>query len=212
MKDYSQSGEQKIILDYFEGFRGTFLDVGANDGVTLSNTWALVVSGWSGVAVEPSPTAFNRLADNYINSGTLIMSGESLCPVNAAITTADGPIDLYDSGTHLKKGDVALLSTTVPKEMDRWKNSGEVFTKTTVRGITFETLMKEMGQSRFDFISIDAEGMDWQILQQINLTEVGCRLLCVEVNNGADSHFTLYAMKHGMRLLHSNYENRIYCR
>lgn len=209
MKDYSQNNEQKIILDYFGDFRGTFLDIGANDGETLSNTRALAILGWTGVLVEPSPVAWKKLSEVYSKDS----GGFGPCwTIESAITTEDGPIDLYDSGTHLKKGDVSLLSTTVPKEMDRWKKSGEQFTKTTVRGITFETLMKETGQSHFDFVSIDCEGADWIVLQQIDLTAVGCRLLCVEVNNGADSHFTQYASKHGMRLLHSNYENRIYCR
>ena len=60
MKDYSQHGEQAIILDYFEkqGIQqGRFLDIGANDGITFSNSYALVIRDWKGVAVEASPSA-----------------------------------------------------------------------------------------------------------------------------------------------------------
>lgn len=208
MKDYSQNGEQSIILKYFGGFIGAALDIGANDGILLSNSRALVELGWSAVLVEPAAAAYRKLVLNNANAAF----SDRVTLVNAAITTQDGPIDFYDSGTHLKQGDTSLLSTTHPEEMARWKKSGEVFTKTTVRGITFETLMQETGVWHHDFISIDAEGADYDILKQIDLTAVGCRLLCVEVNQRGDAEFTAYAAKHGMRLLWASYENRVYGR
>jgi FkbM family methyltransferase len=226
MKDYSQSGEQAIILKYFGANKGTVLDIGANDGITLSNSRALVELGWNAVLVEPAETAFAKLMNNSLSfgdgpteffrdaNGDTVMNvfrGRIKC-VQAAITTQDSPLDFYSSGTHLKKGDTDLLSTTRPEELARWRKSGEVFTKTTVRGITFETLMTETGVRHFDFISIDAEGADLDILRQIDLTAVGCRLLCVEVNRADQGPFDAHCAKHGMRLLHRNFENAIYCR
>lgn len=222
MKDYSQNGEQSQILKYFGDFRGCVLDVGANDGILLSNSRALIESGWSAVLVEPAHVPFQKLVGLYIPSVTPPVGGDKVhsilnketgiqC-VEAAITTQDGPLEFYSSGTHLKKGDTDLLSTSRPEELARWKKSGEVFTKTVVRGITFETLVKETGLTRADFISIDAEGADYDILKQIDLTAVGCRLLCVEVNARGDAEFTAYVKQHGMKLLWSSYENRIYGR
>lgn len=75
-----------------------------------------------------------------------------------------------------------------------------IFTKTTVPGLTFASLLKIVEWSTFNFISIDCEGADWEVLQQINLTEVGCQMLCVEVNGEDDEKFTDYAAKHGMNL------------
>lgn len=215
MKDYSQSGEQAVIMRYFTGReRGMLLDVGANDGETFSMSRALLLDGWKGVLVEPSPAAFEKLVRLYQVTPTEKDFEVSQNLVNAAITVTYGPIDLYDSGTHLKKGDVALLSTTVPSEMNRWKKSGEVFTKTTARGIEFSTLMKETGVSHFDFISIDAEGMDVAILHQIDLTEVGCQLLCIEFNQNreAEAAIRAYCQYHGMKLLHRTYENLLFSR
>lgn len=224
MRDYSQNGEQKIILDYFGDLRGVALDIGANDGITFSNSRALIQLGWNSVLVEPAAMAFSKLTAIHRNGESLtdynvalsrvLVNGEkqNIALINAAITTQDGPLDFYSSGTHLKKGDTDLLSTTVPAELARWKKSGEVFTKTTVRGITFETLMKETGCNHFDFISVDAEGADWDIVSQIDLTAVGCRMLCVEVNQRGDAEFTEYAAKHGMRLHWKCTENRIFTR
>ena len=221
MKDYSQSGEQRIILDYFgypDKIRGLkdpcVLDIGANDGLTFSMSRALIELGFNAVLVEPAETPFKKLHALY-DHPTLITNfryGQTIQCVQAAISSTDGPLDFYSSGTHLKKGDTDLLSTTRPEELDRWKKSGEVFTKTTVRGITFATLLKETGLTRADFISIDAEGVDLAILRQIDLTALGTRMVCVEVNRNDQRPFDEYCEGHGMRLLHRNYENAIYCR
>lgn len=63
MQDYSQNKEQTIILKYFEGQLGYFLDIGGNDGETLSNTRALAQLGWRGVLVEPAEIAYKKLAE-----------------------------------------------------------------------------------------------------------------------------------------------------
>ena len=223
MNDFSQNGEQAVFLQYFGERKGRFLDIGANDGVTLSMSRALALLGWNGVCVEPSPSAFYKLDALY----RFDENPATIHCINAAVTTQDGPIELYDSGTHLRKGDTALLSTTVPAEMERWKNSHEQFTKIMVRGITFSTLLKECGMAhpyeskpsahppnvaRFDFITIDAEGADWSILRQIDLRAVGCSMLCIEVNQGPTSHITDYCRGHGLNLRHRSYENMIFAR
>lgn len=213
MKDHSQNGEQKIILDYFGDFRGTVLDCGANDGVLLSNSRALVELGWSAVLVEPAEIAFGKLKDIYLFQER---THDQILPVvkiiNAAITTQDGQIDFYSSGTHLKKGDTDLLSTTRPEEIERWRKSGEVFTKTTVRGITVATLLKETGLTRADFISIDCEGVDLAVLRQLDLTALGTRMVCVEVNNKDQKPFIDYCAGHGLRLHRRCVENLIFAR
>lgn len=53
--DFSQDGEQAIIERWAAGRVGSFLEVGAYNGVDYSNTRALMLDGWSGVAVEPAP-------------------------------------------------------------------------------------------------------------------------------------------------------------
>jgi FkbM family methyltransferase len=61
--DFSQDGEQAAILDWAAGYPGSFLEVGAYDGVNFSNTRALMLQGWSGVAVEPAPDMCDRLRE-----------------------------------------------------------------------------------------------------------------------------------------------------
>jgi FkbM family methyltransferase len=163
---YSQLNEEQVIARYFGDHVGTFLDIGANDGKTFSNTYALALKGWSGVCVEPSPKAFERLEDTYKGNPDV------LC-VNVAVTTENGPIVLHEASDTL----VSSLSDTQPKD---WAAYNFDWREVEVKGVTFDMLLAIAVQTRYDFISIDAEKHDMDILRQIDLDQVGCRLLCIE--------------------------------
>ena len=62
----------------------------------------------------------------------------------------------------------------------------------------------------FDIISIDIEGMDYDVLSQMNLTELDCKVLCVEFNGKDMQKYIDYAQLHGMILQHQNPENLIF--
>ena len=62
---YSQFGEDRWILKNLElPDKGTFVDVGAGDGISLSNTFAFEHRGWRGLCVEPDPRSFSKLRQN----------------------------------------------------------------------------------------------------------------------------------------------------
>lgn len=202
--DYSQNGEQKIIIEYFKGFTGILLDIGANDGETLSNSRALMELGWSGVLVEPSESAFKKLnvlyPDNKI--AELIPFGISDNP---------GLFKFFDSGTHLNKGDTSLLSTCKESELKRWEGSNNHFTETEIECITIEELKYLTGIEHYHFITIDAEGMDLIILKQIDLSNT--RMICIEVNDIQENikEVTDYCSSFGLtKKLFSNFENIIF--
>lgn len=91
----SQYGEGARILEYFGDTKGVFLDIGAYDGVTYSNTRPLFESGWGGVLVEPNPFAFVDLARNYASASVhtnqmdrdrdVQPSGDSVVLINAMV-------------------------------------------------------------------------------------------------------------------------------
>lgn len=192
MTRYSQGIEQDIILSYFGNRRGVFLDLGANDGKTLSNTHHLALVGWKGVCVEPSQTAFTALQKLYKDK-------EHIECMNVAICATEGTVPFHESGSHLGRGDTALLSTTKAEEMDRWKNSGEVFTETEAQCVTFDGILQRTDHRKFDLISIDVEGADLEALVQIDLKEVGCKMLIVEVNERDPQPYVDYCKAHKMK-------------
>jgi len=199
--DYSQNGEQKIILDYFKDFKGTLLDIGANDGETLSNSRALMLAGWNGVLVEPSRTAIDKLCKLY-------EKGTSAFIVPFGIANHLGKSKFFDSGTHLKKGDTSLLSTCKESELKRWEGSDNHFTETEIDCITYKDLVDLYESDEFDFITIDAEGLDYDILIQIDLSKT--KMLIVETNSIEDEKYISYCKQFGMKVLHKNQENLIF--
>ncbi len=200
-KIYSQSNEACVVMEYFHGEVGNLLDIGANDGETFSNSRNLLQLGWSGTLIEPSPKAFSKLLELY---GT----GEKTTLLNIAISDATATTTLHESGAHVLGGnDIALVSTVVPAEMNRWKDVEFNNVQVDTKRIDDAGLDK-----RYDFISIDCEGMDWVVLQQLNLTAMGCKCICVEHNSIMDLKLDIigYCKQFGLEtILLSNAENII---
>ncbi len=205
-KYYTQGDEEKYITEYFAGKKGKLLSIGENDGSTFSNALHLIELGWSALLIEPAPTAYEKCAALHRgNSGVNVL--------NAAITETDGEFVFWDSGTHLGKGDTSLLSTIVEKELDRWKNTDNKFKPINVIGVTIATLKKEIDNFNFDFISIDAEGLDLAILKQIDLTHT--QMVCIEwnLNISVKNEISRYCASYGLnKMIYSNSENLIIVR
>jgi FkbM family methyltransferase len=171
---YTQNQEEKFITEHFGDFTGTLLSIGENDGKTLSNSLRLIELGWKAVLVEPSPTAFDKMKLLHKDRN------EVIC-IQAAIADKEGEFPFYESGTHLNKGDTALLSSLNPEELQKWINAGNDFQKIGVNCITYASLLNKIKPIEcFDFISLDAEGLDLTILKQIDLSNT--KLLCIEWN------------------------------
>jgi FkbM family methyltransferase len=197
---YSQNNEEEIILNYFGFLQGVFIDIGANDGLTLSNTRMLAERGWKGVLVEPSPKAYARLKEVYKDH-----KGVYTYPF--AIGNHNGTGVLNESASLINPQDVALVSTLKPEEMDRFKTVTQ-YTPVEVKVFRWKTFMNRLKYKTFDFISIDAEGLDLDILKQIDLSET--KMVCVEFN-GKNKQAFVDACP-GFRLIHENGENLIFAR
>ena len=52
--------------------------------------------------------------------------------------------------------------------------------------------------------------MDYEVLIQMNLDELGCRVLCIEFNGKELQKYVDYASKYGMTLIYQNPENLIF--
>lgn len=69
---YKQSGSCQIatlasIYEQVFGYKtkGTFVDVGAHDGYSFSNTWGLAEAGWGGLCFEPVPALYEKCKSLY---------------------------------------------------------------------------------------------------------------------------------------------------
>ena len=196
---YSQNNEEQVILDYFKD-KGTFIDIGANDGMTFSNTRALAEQGWRGVCVEPSPKAFVKLKGLYKNRRDVYC-------YNFAIGHTNKPIRFFESGSLINKNDVALVSTYLTHEKGRFEATVK-YEEIQVKCFRWKTFLNRLKFKTFDFVSIDTEGMELIILEQMDLTDV--KMICVEWNGKNKEKFDSFMS--GFNLVYTSAENLIYAR
>ncbi len=175
MKSYSQYGEDLKILEFFKNKKGNLLDIGANDGRTISNSLLFIEEGWSGVLIEASHIAFEKLVKEHENN-------KNIYCLNKCLSDKIGKTTFYHNLNHFGRGDTDLLSTIVESNYQD-SSRGFSFSKFEIDCVDFNTLYEEMPIKKFDYISIDIEGMDLLILKQMNLNDMEVELLIIEYNN-----------------------------
>ena len=85
---YGAGGQDIYIADLLSRpEHGTFVDIGANDGVTISNTLYFEKElGWNGLAIEPIPVAYEKLKVN-----------RSCHTLNACISDREGTAEFLEA-------------------------------------------------------------------------------------------------------------------
>lgn len=193
---FSQYEEEKIITEFFKDSdpeKMTFLDIGANDGITFSNTHRLALMGWKGACLDPSPSAFDKLQNLYKDNPKI------KC-FNFGISDKNGEIEFNESLNWIddENTPVGILSCINSNEKNRFYGMNWRVVKS--KFFTFYLFLSAQTYKKFDFINIDCEGHDLIILTQINLNEVGCKMVCIEFTDESQielyqQHFSKYSFE-----------------
>lgn len=205
---YTQNNEHLIFLPFLKEFDpegSNFLDIGANDGIFFSNTWDLSLLGWGGCCIEPSPSAFPLLQKNHSEN-------ERVHLFNFGISDSSGTKKFYDSSNWLGRTDTppAALSSLIPEHKNNFY--GMQWEEIECEFVTFEAFLEQSPIKKFDFISIDVEGHDYAVLQQIDLDEIGCKLICLEhsQNENLLELYTSYCTRFGLKEIGSSIDNILF--
>jgi FkbM family methyltransferase len=159
----SQLGQDKIVDEYLHGKRGgVFVDIGAYDGVTISNTLMLETErDWTGICIEPLPDIFAELRKNRRCVCVQACIGnreerevEFLAVESDAYWTRmlSGVLSEYDP-RHLAR---------VDDELSAYGGSKGVI-RVPMRHL--HGLLQEHGIGNVDYLSIDTEGSELLILR-----------------------------------------------
>lgn len=145
-KTYAQFGEDTVLLELFKDKNdGRYVDVGAHHPYRYSNTYLLFKKGWHGVNIDPNPhtiALFNKARPNDEN----ICAGVG----NAGVLT------------YYRFSDPAV-NTFTKEEAEKWK--GKPFLKFLGTTEVEVKPLSELITGSVDLFSIDAEGMDLEVLQ-----------------------------------------------
>lgn len=167
---YSQAGEDMIVDFIFKALRvskPSYLDIGAHHPFRFSNTFYFYCDGCRGVTVEPDPTLHRQLCnkrpkDVHLNVGV----GEASAP----------SLPFYVMSTK-------TLNSFSKEEAERNQATGmhriEEVLNVSVVSIG-EVLDLHFPDRSPDFISVDVEGLDFQIIRSIDFSRCRPSVVCVE--------------------------------
>jgi len=170
-RSVSQLGQDLWVLERTNYKKnGFFVEVGATDGVLLSNTYLLEKEfGWTGICLEPNPVFFERLQNHRscIVSDQCV-SGETGKTINVIFAGAYGGDEAYQSeDMHYDK-------------RQAYKNIGQIKPLTTIS--LHDILVQHNAPQNIDYISIDTEGSEYEILSAFPFESWNIRLITVEHN------------------------------
>lgn len=199
--NYSQNDEQEAISRFFKRHVGLFLEIGAFDGVEFSNTRALLEAGWGGVMVEPDP----RNIVSLIRNTALFNDRASI--VACAITGKKSSLSRLSLDETDGRGWASTITERCRPGVLRLSPC-RLFVPT----MHIEDLCRQY--EGFDFISLDAEGADFEILTAMPKDHLQkCRLLCVEPHNAAErEQMRGFLMGEGFKTWHETPENLMVAR
>ncbi|MDA9768698.1 FkbM family methyltransferase [Flavobacteriaceae bacterium] len=181
--------QEDILLDNFFNYKekGFYIDVGASDPFFNSNTFRFYNRDWVGINIEPGVQEYERFVKERPKDINL----------NLAISKNNGKSKLYNFG---KDSSISTLN----KELSDGLNYTIVITQ-TLKWI-FENYVND---KEVDFISIDAEGIDLEVLQSNDWTLYRPKIVLVECNINANKIIKFMDSKNYL-LVFNNYINAIF--
>ncbi|HFS5119891.1 TPA: FkbM family methyltransferase [Campylobacter jejuni] len=179
---FSQYGQDLFIKTFFnykpQKEEYFFVDIGANDGFALSNTYGLekdLVQKWKGILIEADPDIFQECIKNRPNTPKY----------NVALCNTDGEVEFMQiQGPQMLSGIVSEYSQEhlerIYREIEECNGSYEII---KLQGAKFSTIMKNFPEVReIDYLSIDVEGGEMAILKSIDFDQHKILVIGIEDN------------------------------
>ena len=164
-KTYSMDGEDLFIKNFFKDKIGLYVDVGAYHPLELSNTYLLHKRKWKGINIDINPLSidyFNFLRPNDIN-------------LNLGVAKKNSTKMMY---FQKNKSPLNTLNLSHAKKIFSNKFKKKKIKTKTLTTILDNTKFKE---KEIDFLNIDTEGNDLEVLQSLDFKKYIPKLICIEL-------------------------------
>jgi len=160
---------------------GFFVEVGANEPRLRSQTWHLERANWNGILIEPQPALASRLR---AERRSLVVEAACSSPSNAGRA-----MPLYVAGPLSSLDRLSMAPGAIP--------SGTV----AVPVRTLDEILTENGApERFEFLSIDVEGHELEVLRGLSLQKWRPRLVLLE-DHVSDLRAHRHMRTHGYKII-----------
>jgi FkbM family methyltransferase len=195
MEYKSQHKQDEFIINYFKNKRnGVFLDIGAHDGITLSNTYVLEKEfGWTGICFEPMPFEYKKLNEcrDSINYNCALYNTNGT--ETFTLLDYDGYPDMLSGIT--KDITIDHMGGILREQ----KAIGGKIKHIKVQTRILNEILEETGVTKIDFMSIDTEGSELKILKSIAFPLFDIEVISCE-NNPVDPEIRHFLQSQGYSL------------
>lgn len=198
MVDYmGQMGQDKFLDKIvFKGHTaGVFVDVGAHDGKSLSNTYFFEKArGWTGLCIEPNKRCFEILEKE-----------RSAQCLNLAIDRTPGT-KVFLKGTGAVEMLCGIMEHIDPRHFQRIMNDAKEHNATVemeeVSTQPLSELFEKSNIKHVNYLSVDVEGAEFAVLDSIDFSKVFIDVIEVECNfTDQEASFKQYMSARGYELL-----------
>lgn len=197
-QSYSEFGEDIICAKILERIRIAepyYMDIGIPEGIFTSNTRYFYDEGCHGICVEANPDSIEdlkkvRFRDKILNLG---VSGKNESGMDLTYYCIDKDICLNTFDPDIR--DLRLAQGFHLKEEKK------------IRCICLDEICEEYCEKTPDFISLDVEGLETQILRDFNFERYGVSLWCIEKREGINDIME----ENGYKLVAETPSNYIFC-
>jgi FkbM family methyltransferase len=188
---YSQNGEDAVLVSFYEGkpnYRGFYVDIGAHHPVRFSNTQLFYERGWRGINIDATPgsmKAFNESRKNDINIEV-------------------GASDISGNAEYFSFEESALNSFDRALSEERIDHGWKLKEKIRVPVMPINDILEKYLPSNIthiDFITIDVEGLEFQILRSFDFHKYAPDYFLVEDLSNSDKDIADQAQGAIYRLL-----------
>ena len=175
VKNCQVIGLGDIYLDAF-GYKtsGSFVEVGAFDGMSWSNSSCLAEAGWKGLLFEPVPQHYNRCAARYRDN-------KNVDVVKCCIGDYNGEAKVY-LGSSLSTTSIEMIK--VFNSLDWSKHIGhneKKFIKSEI--YTLDSMLeKHNWPENFDVLVVDTEGTELKVLQGFDVDRWAPKVAIIEAH------------------------------
>lgn len=196
---YSQNGQDRFLYEnFFKDFQnGSFIEIGALDGVKFSNSLFFENMGWKTVLCEANPKQKNNLLTNRNKESCLVIN-KAVIPETENKEVVEflsftentwgqglsGIYENYDS-SHLNRIRSELQSKKIPVEPSL------VNVKTIKINSLLHKAEKHLKTNHFDVITVDVEGAEIEIIKTIEFEKFNFNFIVFEDNYHKDDGFLL---------------------
>lgn len=178
--------ETRLIAAFFGANPGYFVEVGANDPHARSQTWHLEHAGWNGVLIEPQPDLADKLR--------AARKGKVFAAACSSPDQAGGTLPLHVAGP---------LSSL---NRERMAPGAEPERVIDVPIRTLDDILEEAGaKPGFEFLSIDVEGHELEVLSGFSVQRWKPKLILLE-DHVSDLSKHRFLLQSGYRMIR-RYEN-----